>query len=150
MTAGFATAVAEAAEAVATLLGANQIRGTGRYPLGEVLPGLNRQLRILQEAVDGFAGPLPADLAAELAAFMSHLQLLRVLYHGIEDFPDSLRVNASRDIAGTNLAARRVRDRARRLAKQTGRPDWAERTYPEPSPGPYTPSALVKEKPTET
>jgi hypothetical protein len=120
----FAAAVADAAEAVATVLGAHQVRGTEPYPISVVLPVLIEQHRVLQEAVDACAGPLAVDAAGkqdpligDLAGFMSYLQLLRVLYHGLEDIPDSLRVDASRNLSAAHLAARRLRDKARRQAR---------------------------------
>lgn len=120
----FAAAVADAAEAVTTVLGAHQMRGTEPYPISVVLSVLIEQHRVLQKAVDACAGPLAVDAAGkqdsfigDLAGFMSYLQLLRVLYHGLGDIPDSLRLNASRNIAAAHLAARRVRDKARRQAK---------------------------------
>jgi hypothetical protein len=77
----FAAAVADAAEAVATVLGAHQLRGTEPYPISVVLPVLIEQHRVLQEAVDACAGPLAVDaagkqdpLVGDLAGFMSYLQ----------------------------------------------------------------------------
>jgi hypothetical protein len=119
----FAATVAEAAGAVAAVLGANPPRGSGPYPVAAVLPVLVEQHESLRAAVDAWRGPLAVDatgaedpLAVELAGFMSCLQLLRVLHHGLDDVPDPVRVTASRHLSTTHLVARRVRDRARRRA----------------------------------
>ncbi|MEX2971743.1 hypothetical protein [Streptomyces sp. C184] len=120
----FAAAVAEAAEVVAAVLGAYQSRGNEPYPIAAVLPTLAEQHQVLQELVYECEGPLTLDAAGkedpfigDLAALMSYLQLLRVLYHGFDVIPGVLQVNASRNIAAVHLAGRRVRDRARRQAK---------------------------------
>ncbi|WP_199439795.1 hypothetical protein [Umezawaea beigongshangensis] len=119
----FAAAVADAAGAVAAVLGANPLRGSGPYPIAEVLPVLVEQHESLRAAVDGWPGPLAVDaagredpLVVELAGLMSCLQLLRVLHHGLDGVPAPLRVTASRHLATTHLVARRVRDRARRAS----------------------------------
>ncbi|MEQ4304766.1 hypothetical protein ABNF97_25865 [Plantactinospora sp. B6F1] len=118
-----AAAVAEAAGAVVELLGAYPVRAGTPVPVAELLPPLAARHRALQEAVDGYPGPLAVDpagrpdpLGGELAGLMSWLQLLGVLYRGLDDIPESMRITAGRSFAAAHLAARRVRDRARRLA----------------------------------
>lgn len=120
----FAATVADAAHAVAAALGTHQLQGGERYPISELLALLARQHQTLQRAVDAYPGPLAVDAAGQpdplvkdLAGLMSSLQLLRVLYHGLDDLPASLRTNASKNLSATHLAARRVRDKARRLAR---------------------------------
>ncbi|GAA3782948.1 hypothetical protein GCM10022225_84040 [Plantactinospora mayteni] len=119
----FAVAVADAAGAVVELLGAAQPRTGVPFPIAELLPPLTVRHRALQEAVDGYPGPLAVDatgrtdpLGQELAGLMSWLQLLRVLYRGLDDIPEPMRITAGRSFSAAHLAARRVRDRARRLA----------------------------------
>ncbi|MFY1688618.1 hypothetical protein [Plantactinospora sp. WMMB782] len=119
----FAAVVSAAAEAVAELLGRHQVRPGTPVPLAELLPELAARHRALQTAVDGYAGPLAVDpagrpepLGQELAGLMSWLQLLTVQYRGLVDIPEPLRVGAGRSFSAAHLAARRVRDRARRLA----------------------------------
>ncbi|AVT34003.1 hypothetical protein C6361_36325 [Plantactinospora sp. BC1] len=118
----FAAAVAEAAGEVVELLGAYQIRPGVPFPVAELLPLLTARQHALQVAVDGYPGPLAVDpagrpdpLGGELAGLMSWLQLLRVLYRGLDDVPEPLRIAAGRSFAAAHLAARRVRDRTRRL-----------------------------------
>ncbi|MGI5146807.1 hypothetical protein ACQEVC_10540 [Plantactinospora sp. CA-294935] len=119
----FAADVAENAGAVAELLGAYQLRSGAPFPVAELLPPLTVRHRALQAAVDGYPGPLSVDptgrpepLGQELAGLMSWLQLLQVVYRGLDDIPEPLRVSAGRSLSAAHLAARRVRDRARRLA----------------------------------
>jgi hypothetical protein len=110
-----ADAVGRAAGAVAAVLAEHPPRARGHYPIATVLDELIRQHEVLRTAVD--AHPAPPGLhplGAELAALMSLLQLLRVLYLRLDDIPDAMRVTAARNLASTHLAARRVRDRARR------------------------------------
>jgi hypothetical protein len=119
-----AATVAGAADAVVSVLAAHPMRGSGPYPAGDVLAVLLGQQRILLEAVDGWEGPLavtadgrPEPLAGELALFMSYLQLSCVLYRGLSDIPASMRADAARHLSTIHLAARRLRDRARRAAR---------------------------------
>ena len=53
-------------------------------------------------------------LGVDLAGLMSFLQLVAVLYHGLDTVPLVLAVSAGRNLSATQLIARRVRDRARR------------------------------------
>ncbi|GIG93393.1 hypothetical protein Pen02_83290 [Plantactinospora endophytica] len=115
--------VADAAGVAAELLGACRLRAGEPFPIAELLAPLATQHRALQEAVDGYAGPLALDatgrpdpLGGELAGLMSWLQLIGVLYRGLDDIPDPMRVQAGRTFSTAHLAARRVRDRTRRLA----------------------------------
>jgi hypothetical protein len=120
----FAAAVADAAGAVADILGEHQVRGNQPYPIGEVLPGLIEQHERLRDAVEMTPGPIIVDsatgkqdaLAWDLGGLMSYLQLTRVVYRGLEVIPDWLKVTASRNISAMHLTARRVRDVARREA----------------------------------
>lgn len=119
-----ADAVGEAADAIAAVLAAHPMRGSGPYPVGEVLPVLIEWQRVLLELVDGWRGPLavtaegrPDPLADDLALFMSYLQLSCVLYRGLTDIPAPMRADAARHLSTVHLAARRLRDRARRAAR---------------------------------
>jgi hypothetical protein len=113
-----AGAVAAAASAVADVLGTHQLRPGVPYPIAEVLPVLIEQHRNLQELTDAWSGPLAVDengkpdpLAGELAGFISYLQLFRVLYRGLDEIPDALRVTAGRNLATLYQAARKLRTR---------------------------------------
>ncbi|SDP94299.1 hypothetical protein [Lentzea jiangxiensis] len=120
----FSRAVADAAEAIAETLGAHPPRGNQPYPISEVLPVLVRSHLALQQALEQHPGSVAVTaegkenpLGGELAGLMSYLQLLSVLYRGLDEFPDWMKVNASRNLSAVSLAARRVRDRARRLMR---------------------------------
>jgi hypothetical protein len=89
-------------------------RAGAPYPIAAVLDELIRRHEALRAAVDAHPGPPGLHpLGAEVAALMSLLQLLRVLYLRLDHLPDAMRVAAGRTLATTHLAARRVRDRAR-------------------------------------
>ncbi|GAA0247635.1 hypothetical protein GCM10010492_54180 [Saccharothrix mutabilis subsp. mutabilis] len=118
-----AAAVVQAAEAVSDKLSEHPVRGTEPYPIGAVLPTLAEQHRALLAAVAAVDEPLAVDargkqdpFTGDLAAFMSYLQLLVVLYHGLTEIPKPMQVNASRNISAVRLAAGKVRDRARPAA----------------------------------
>ncbi len=123
-----AAAAAISAEAIVTVLAAHQIRGSDPFSVRDLLPVLNEQHGRLRAAVGEFPGPLAVDaagrpdpLAQDLVGLMSHLEMVTVLFHGLDEIPDSLRVSAGRSLSATHLIARRVRDRASRGARAASR-----------------------------
>ena len=124
----FIAAATQAAEQVASILGAHPLRAQRPYEIGSVLSSLIERHDALQRAVAQLPMPIAVDadgrpdqFGAELAELMSYLQLLRVLYHGLDDIPDHMRVAANRYLSATHLTARRVRDRGHRLVRRNGR-----------------------------
>ncbi|WP_273942833.1 hypothetical protein [Kutzneria chonburiensis] len=105
---GAAGAIAGAARRVAVLLDGHPVRGSGGYPLGEVVRGLERELDVLREAVAGSAGPL-GEKAEPVALLMMCMQHFVVLFHGVEELPDSMRAQARRELATAHQTARRLR-----------------------------------------
>ena len=84
------------------------------------------ELAVLSDLVAALDRPLVVDtptrtepLGVDLAGLMSFLQLVAVLYHGLDTVPPVLAVSAGRNLSATQLIARRVRDRARKEAVQT-------------------------------
>ncbi len=115
MTDEFATAVANAADTIATTLAAAPPRAGRPYPIGELLPPLIAAHESLREAVEALPeSPALHPLGEEVAMLMSLLQLVRVLYRHPDDVPQALRPVANRNLSTTQLWARRLRDRARR------------------------------------
>jgi hypothetical protein len=115
----FVGAVGEAAGRVADVLGDAPLVPGEAYPLPVVLRRLTEEHDALLRLVEAYtlAVGLTEDgradrLGTELAGLMSYLQLIRTLYHGLGDIPDSMRTNANRNLSATHLTARRVRDHA--------------------------------------
>jgi hypothetical protein len=100
--------IAESAGRVAALLEAHPVRGSGTYPLGEVVRGLEVELGALREAVAEVSGPL-GETAAQVALLMMCMQHFVVLFHGVEELPDSMRAQARRELATAHQTARRLR-----------------------------------------
>ncbi|GAA3440055.1 hypothetical protein [Kutzneria kofuensis] len=100
--------IAESARRVAALLDAHPVRGTGGYPIGEVVRGLDAELAELRKAVAESPGPL-GDIAPQVALLMMCMQHVVVLFHGFEDLPDSMRAQARRELATAHQTARKLR-----------------------------------------
>ena len=100
--------IAESARRVAELLDAHPVRGSGAYPLAEVVQGLEAELDALREAVAGISGPL-GERAEPVALLMMCMQHFVVLFHGVEELPDSMRAQARRELATAHQTARRLR-----------------------------------------
>jgi hypothetical protein len=76
----------------------------------------------LREAVRSLGGPVVLDekgrvdqFGVDVAGLMSFLQLVEVLYQGLESVPPTMAVAAGRNLSATHLIARKVRDRGVRL-----------------------------------
>jgi hypothetical protein len=100
--------IAESARRVAALLDAHPVRGSGAYALGEVVRGLEVELGVMREAVAGVAGPL-GEQAGQVALLMMCMQHFVVLFHGMDELPDSMRAQARRELATAHQTARRLR-----------------------------------------
>jgi hypothetical protein len=100
--------IAESARRVAALLDAHPVRGSGAYPIAEVVRGLEAELVELRAAVAATSGPIGAT-APQLALLMMCLQHFVVLFHGVEELPDSMRAQARRELATAHQTARRLR-----------------------------------------
>jgi hypothetical protein len=116
-----AAAVRDAASAVADLLAAHPLRAGAPYRIGAVLPGLAEEHRRLQAIVAGLPGPFAVDargrqdgLVSDLGGLMMYLQLVQVVYRGLDELPAAMQPDAGRIIPLIHLTARRVRDAARR------------------------------------
>jgi hypothetical protein len=115
----FVQAVGEAAGRVAAVLGDAPLVPGEAYPLAFVVRRLTEEHDVLLRLVDAYPDAVGrtedgrADrLGAELAVLMSYLQLVRTLYHWLDDVPDALLTNAGRNLSATHLTARKVRDHA--------------------------------------
>jgi len=120
----FRSEVARIGGELGQTLSANPLRAGQRYPLQAVLPVVGACHDRLQALVAAHAGPVAASpdgtadaFGAELAGLMSHLQGVRVLYHGLDDIPEGMRAAAGRSLSALHLAARRVLDAARRSGR---------------------------------
>jgi hypothetical protein len=123
MTADFLETVAESAGRVADVFQALPFRADRPYDPRPVATAAAEELAVLRAAVASLDRPLVVDtptraepLGVDVAGLMSFLQLVAVLYHGLETVPPVLAVSAGRNLSATHLIARRVRDRARREA----------------------------------
>jgi hypothetical protein len=115
----FVQAVGEAAGRVADVLGDAPLVLGEAYPVAVVVERLTAEHDALLRLVDAYSEAVGvteeghADrLGAELAGLMSYLQLIRTLYHELDDVPESLRTNANRNLSAAHLMARKVRDHA--------------------------------------
>jgi hypothetical protein len=100
--------IAESARRVAALLDAHPVRGSGAYPLAEVVRGLEAELVAMREAVAATSGPL-GEKAEQVALLMMCMQHFVVLFHGVNDLPDAMRAQARRELATAHQTARRLR-----------------------------------------
>ncbi|WP_194924246.1 hypothetical protein [Catenulispora pinisilvae] len=125
MTPEFLTAVAESAGRVADTFQSLPFRADRPYDPRPVATVAAEELAVLCDVVAALDRPLVVDadvptrtepLGVDLAGLMSFLQLVAVLYHGLETVPPVLTVSAGRNLSATQLIARRVRDRARKEA----------------------------------
>lgn len=123
MTPDFLTTVAESAGRVADTFQSLPFRADRPYDPRPVATVAAEELAVLCAAVASLDRPLVVDtptraepLGVDLAGLMSFLQLVAVLYHGLESVPAVLTVSAGRNLSATQLIARRVRDRARKEA----------------------------------
>lgn len=123
MTPEFLTTVAESAGRVADTFQSLPFRADRPYDPRPVATVAAEELAVLCGVVAALDRPLVVDsptkaepLGVDLAGLMSFLQLVAVLYHGLETVPPVLTVSAGRNLSATHLIARRVRDRARKEA----------------------------------
>jgi len=123
----FLKTVSESAGRVADTFQALPFRADAPYDPRPVASVAAAELAVLRAAVAALDGPLvvagPArtePLGVDLAGLMSFLQLVEVLYHGLDTVPPVLVVAAGRNLSATQLIARRVRDRARKEAAVRG------------------------------
>jgi hypothetical protein len=123
MTPDFLNTVADAAGRVAETFQALPFRADRPYDPRPVAAVAAAELAVLGDLVAALDRPLVVDtpakaepLGVDLAGLMSFLQLVAVLYHGLDSVPPVLAVSAGRNLSATHLIARRVRDRARRDA----------------------------------
>ena len=122
----FLKTVAASAGRVAETFQALPFRADRPYDPRPVAATAATELAILRAAVAGLDGPLVLDavtrhaktepLGVDVAGLMSFLQLIEVLYHGLDTVPPVMTVAAGRNLSATQLIARRVRDRARKEA----------------------------------
>ena len=102
--------IAESAGRVAALLDDHPVLGSGPYPIGAVVRSLSVELSIMRQAVEDISGPLGPE-APQIALLMMCLQHVVVLFHGFEDLPDTMRVQARRELATAHQTARKLRGR---------------------------------------
>ncbi|EWM18195.1 hypothetical protein [Kutzneria sp. 744] len=102
--------IAASAGRVAALLDAHPVLGSGPYPIGAVVRSLSAELSVMRQAVADTPGPLGPD-APQIALLMMCLQHVAVLFHGFEELPDSMRVQARRELATAHQTARKLRGR---------------------------------------
>ncbi|QUQ63413.1 hypothetical protein [Kutzneria sp. CA-103260] len=100
--------IPESAGRIATLLAAHPVRGTGPYPIGDIVRALDAELAVLRATVAATPGPL-GTIAPQLALLMMCLQHVVVLCHGFEDLPDDLRAQARRELTTAHQTARKLR-----------------------------------------
>ena len=119
----FLAAVADSAGRVADTFQALPFRADRPYDPRPVAAVAAEELAVLCGVVASLDRPLVVDtptkaepLGVDLAGLMSFLQLVAVLYHGLDAVPPVLTVSAGRNLSATQLIARRVRDRARKEA----------------------------------
>lgn len=120
MTPEFLATVADSAGRVAETFRSLPFRADRPYDPRPVAAVAAAELAVLCGVVATLDRPLVVDtptraepLGVDLAGLMSFLQLVAVLYHGLDTVPPVLAVSAGRNLAATQLIARRVRDRAR-------------------------------------
>lgn len=123
MTPDFLAVVAESAGRVAETFQSLPFRADRPYDPRPVATVAARELAVLGDAVAALDRPLVVGtvgaasktepLGVDVAGLMSFLQLVAVLYHGLDAVPPVLTVSAGRNLSATQLIARRVRDRAR-------------------------------------
>ena len=123
MTPEFLKTVADSAGRVADTFQSLPFRADRPYDPRPVATVAAEELAVLCAVVAALDRPLVVDtptrtepLGVDLAGLMSFLQLVAVLYHGLETVPPVLTVSAGRNLSATQLIARRVRDRARKEA----------------------------------
>ncbi|GAA2005229.1 hypothetical protein [Catenulispora subtropica] len=120
----FLRTVAESAGRVAETFQGLPFRADRPYDPRPVATTAATELAVLRAAVAKLDGPLVLDvpgqhaktepLGVDLAGLMSFLQLIEVLYHGLDAVPPVMTVAAGRNLSATQVIARRVRDRARK------------------------------------
>ena len=123
MTPEFLAIVAESAVRVAETFQSLPFRADRPYDPRPVATVAAQELAVLGDAVAALDRPLVVGtagaasktepLGVDIAGLMSFLQLVAVLYHGLDAVPPVLTVSAGRNLSATQLIARRVRDRAR-------------------------------------
>jgi hypothetical protein len=125
MTPEFLKTVAESAGRVADTFQSLPFGADRPYDPRPVATVAAEELAVLCDVVGSLDRPLVVDtpartepLGVDLAGLMSFLQLVAVLYHGLETVPPVLTVSAGRNLSATQLIARRVRDRARKEASR--------------------------------
>ncbi|MEZ0115526.1 hypothetical protein ABH920_009565 [Catenulispora sp. EB89] len=123
MTPEFLRTVADSAGRVADTFQSLPFRADRPYDPRPVATVAAEELAVLCAVVAALDRPLvigtptkTEPLGVDLAGLMSFLQLVAVLYHGLETVPPVLTVSAGRNLSATQLIARRVRDRARKEA----------------------------------
>ena len=123
MTPEFLKTVADSAGRVADTFQSLPFRADRPYDPRPVATVAAEELAVLCAVVATLDRPLVIDtptrtepLGVDLAGLMSFLQLVAVLYHGLETVPPVLTVSAGRNLSATQLIARRVLDRARKEA----------------------------------
>jgi len=128
MTPDFLETVAASAGRVADTFQSLPFRAGRAYDPRPVAAVAAEELAVMAAAVAALDRPLVVDtptktepLGVDLAGLMSFLQLVAVLYHGLETVPPVLTVSAGRNLSATQLIARRVRDRARKEAAASAR-----------------------------
>ena len=123
MTPAFLETVAASAGRIADTFQSLPFRAGRPYDPRPVATAAAEELAVLCEVVASLDRPLVVGtptkaepLGVDLAGLMSFLQLVAVLYHGLDTVPPVLTVSAGRNLSATQLIARRVRDRARKDA----------------------------------
>ena len=113
-----------AAALVADALAAAPFRAGEGYDPRPVVAVTEEALGMLRRAVRAREAPVVLDAQGKVDAFgvdvaglMSFLQLVEVLYRGLEVVPATMGVAAGRNLAATHAIARKVRDRGVRLGR---------------------------------
>lgn len=122
MTEEFVAAATRGAGSVADALAQWPFQAGAAYDPRPVATAAGEALAALREAVGGLAGPVVLDakgrvdqFGVDVAGLMSFLQLVEVLYQGLEAVPASMTVAAGRNLSATHLIARKVRERGVQL-----------------------------------
>lgn len=122
MTGDFGAAATRAAGLVADALAARPFQAGADYDPRPVVAAAAEALASMRTAARAAEGPLvlgpdgrPDPFGVDAAGLMSFLQLVEVLYQGLETVPAVMATAAGRNLAATHRIARKVRERGVRL-----------------------------------